>query len=145
MCTCAHFPCITSSRGVRLTNVPEDILSHRHAGRATHLLDVTEAIRRFNVRSSGDGKTAMVFAHGFGCDQNMWRYVAPAFEHDYRVVLFDHIGAGGSDLTAYDEEQYTSLDGYADDLLDLARALKSATCWSFSTAITWVGPKQWHR
>lgn len=75
----------------------------------------------------------------------MWLYVAPAFEHDYRVVLFDHIGAGESDLTAYDEEQYTSLDGYADDLVDLARALKSAPCWSFSAAITWVGPKQWHR
>lgn len=124
MCTCAHFPCIPSSRGVRLTNVPEDNLSHLHAGRATRVLDATEAIRRFNVRSSGDGKTAMIFAHGFGCDQNMWRFVAPAFDQDYRVILFDHIGAGGSDLTAYDEERYASLDGYADDLVDLARALK---------------------
>ena len=48
----------------------------------------------------------MVFAHGFGCDQNMWRFVAPAFEDDHRVVLFDHVGAGGSDLSAYDPERY---------------------------------------
>ncbi len=65
----------------------------------------------------------MLFAHGFGCDQNMWRYVAPAFEDDFRVVLFDHIGAGGSDLTAYDAERHGSLAGYAADVLDLCRAL----------------------
>lgn len=65
----------------------------------------------------------MVFAHGFGCDQNMWRYVAPAFQDRYRTVLFDHIGAGGSDLSAYDVGKYTSLDGYADDVVELCRAL----------------------
>ena len=65
----------------------------------------------------------MVLAHGFGCDQNMWRYVAPAFEDDYRVVLFDHVGAGGSDLTAYDEVRHGSLDGYAHDVLDICREL----------------------
>jgi sigma-B regulation protein RsbQ len=65
----------------------------------------------------------MVFAHGFGCDQNMWRYVAPAFEGDFRTVLFDHIGAGGSDLSAYDPARYASLDGYADDVVELCRAL----------------------
>ncbi|WP_409567614.1 alpha/beta fold hydrolase [Methylobacterium sp. J-030] len=65
----------------------------------------------------------MVFAHGFGCDQNMWRFVAPAFEDRYRTVLFDHIGAGGSDLSAYDAGKYASLDGYADDVVELCRAL----------------------
>lgn len=66
----------------------------------------------------------MVFAHGFGCDQNMWRLVAPAFEDGYRVVLFDHVGAGGSDLSAYEPARYGSLDGYADDVVELCRALK---------------------
>lgn len=65
----------------------------------------------------------MVFAHGFGCDQNMWRYVAPAFEDRYRTILFDHIGAGGSDLSAYDQVKYASLDGYADDVVKLCQAL----------------------
>lgn len=65
----------------------------------------------------------MVFAHGFGCDQNMWRFVAPAFEDEHRVVLFDHVGAGGSDLSAYDPERYGSLAGYADDVVEICRAL----------------------
>ena len=64
-----------------------------------------------------------MFAHGFGCDQNMWRFVAPAFEADHRVVLFDHVGAGGSDLTAYDPERYDTLDGYADDVVEIAEGL----------------------
>ena len=60
------------------------------------------ATLRNNVRVSGHGPKAMLFAHGFGCDQNMWRYMAPAFEDRYRVVLFDHVGAGRSDLAVYD-------------------------------------------
>jgi sigma-B regulation protein RsbQ len=69
------------------------------------------------------GAPAMVFAHGFGCDQSMWRFVAPAFEATHRVVLFDHVGAGGSDLTAYDPQRYGSLDGYADDVVQLLEEL----------------------
>jgi sigma-B regulation protein RsbQ len=65
----------------------------------------------------------MVFAHGFGCDQNMWRFVAPAFADRYRVVLFDLVGAGGSDPAAYDPERYSSLSGYADDILQICDAL----------------------
>nr|BFE75912.1 alpha/beta hydrolase [Actinoplanes digitatis] len=61
----------------------------------------------------------MVFAHGFGCDQNMWRYVTPAFQDTHRIVLFDHVGAGHSDLTAYDDERYSTLDGYASDVLQI--------------------------
>src|SRR4051794_33972067 len=65
----------------------------------------------------------MVFAHGFGCDQHMWRLVTPAFEERYRVVLFDHVGSGGSDLSAYDPARYASLQGYAADVLDICHAL----------------------
>ena len=76
----------------------------------------------------------MVFAHGFGCDQNMWRFVAPAFEADHRVVLFDHVGAGGSDLAAYDPSEYASLDGYADDVVEICRrARPRATSSSSAT------------
>lgn len=80
-------------------------------------------VRRHHVRQAGTGQTAMIFAHGFGCDQNMWRFVAPAFEDRYRTVLFDHIGAGGSDLSAYNAVKYASLDGYADDVVALCRDL----------------------
>jgi sigma-B regulation protein RsbQ len=66
----------------------------------------------------------MLFAHGFGCDLNMWRFVAPAFEDRYRTILFDHVGAGGSDLSAYSREKYSTLDGYADDVVEIARALQ---------------------
>ncbi|HEX2316046.1 MAG TPA: alpha/beta hydrolase [Thermomonospora sp.] len=81
-------------------------------------------LERNNVHVGGppDGRP-MVFAHGFGCDQTMWRLVAPAFEDEYRVVLFDHVGAGGSDLSAYSPERYASLDGYARDLLEIIREL----------------------
>jgi sigma-B regulation protein RsbQ len=65
----------------------------------------------------------MIFAHGFGCDQNMWRYVAPAFTQDHRVVLFDHVGAGGSDLSAYDPERYGSLEGYSRDVVEICEEL----------------------
>jgi sigma-B regulation protein RsbQ len=65
----------------------------------------------------------MIFAHGYGCDQNMWRFVAPEFERDHRVVLFDHVGAGGSDLSAYEPERYATLDGYAEDVVEICREL----------------------
>jgi sigma-B regulation protein RsbQ len=61
----------------------------------------------------------MMFAHGYGCDQNMWRLVAPAFADTYRLVLFDHVGNGKSDLSAYDDARYSTLDGYADDILEI--------------------------
>jgi sigma-B regulation protein RsbQ len=78
---------------------------------------------RHHVHVQGSGDTMMVFAHGFGCDQNMWRFVEPAFRDRFRTVLFDHIGAGGSDLGAYDPEKYASLEGYADDVVELCREL----------------------
>ncbi len=64
----------------------------------------------------------MVFAHGFGCDQNMWRFVAPAFADDFKLVLFDYVGSGKSDLSAYDPQRYGALDGYARDVLEILDA-----------------------
>lgn len=79
--------------------------------------------KRNNVRVSGAGSKPMLFIHGFGCDQGMWRYVAPGFEPTHRVVLADNVGAGSSDLTAYDRTKYSSLGGYADDVVDICREL----------------------
>src|SRR5688500_12733377 len=80
-------------------------------------------LERNHVQVRGSGTQAMMLAHGFGCDQHMWRFVAPAFEEDYRVVLFDHVGAGHSDKAAYDRRKYGSLDGYATDVLEICDAL----------------------
>ena len=80
-------------------------------------------ISRNNVRVFGSGTQPMLFAHGFGCDQNMWRYVAPEFVSDYKVILFDYVGSGKSDLEYYDAERYSSLEGYAEDVLDICHAL----------------------
>jgi sigma-B regulation protein RsbQ len=79
---------------------------------------------RHNVTEHGaaEGKP-MLFAHGFGCDQNMWRFVWPAFAETHRVILFDHVGAGGSDLSAYDPQRYSSLEGYAQDVLEICAEL----------------------
>lgn len=75
--------------------------------------------QRNNVNLLGSGATTLVFVHGFGCDQNMWRYVAPAFVDRYQVLLFDLVGSGLSDLAAYQPDKYASLDGYAADLLEI--------------------------
>jgi sigma-B regulation protein RsbQ len=82
-----------------------------------------DVLARNNVKVFGSGTQPMLFAHGFGCDQNMWRYVTPAFERDYRIVLFDFVGSGKSDLSAYDPVRYSTLDGYAQDVLDVCAAL----------------------
>jgi sigma-B regulation protein RsbQ len=81
------------------------------------------AVERNNVHVRGAGAKAIVFAHGFGCDQNMWRYVAPGFEADFKTVLFDNVGAGLSDLSAYDPKKYATLTGYADDVIEILREL----------------------
>ena len=83
-----------------------------------------DILKRNNVSVHGIGATAIMFAHGFGCDQNMWRFVAPAFEDRYRTILFDQVGAGNSDLNAYSFEKYGSLQGYADDIAEIGLALE---------------------
>jgi sigma-B regulation protein RsbQ len=82
-----------------------------------------DIIIRNNVKSWGSGKKTMLFAHGFGCDQNMWRFVTPAFQNEYRIIAFDYVGAGKSDLKAYNKERYTNLNGYAQDVLEICQAL----------------------
>jgi sigma-B regulation protein RsbQ len=88
-----------------------------------------DILRRSNVNFSGDHGSPLVFAHGFGCDQQMWRFVAPVFTATHRVVLFDHIGCGKSDASAWSEQRHASLDGYAQDLVDILEAadLRDAT------------------
>jgi sigma-B regulation protein RsbQ len=85
---------------------------------------VVSALERNNVTVHGrpDGPP-MLFAHGYGCDKNMWRLVTPEFERDHRVILFDHVGAGGSDPGAYDPVRHGSLDGYADDVVEICEEL----------------------
>lgn len=82
-----------------------------------------DVVRRNNVKVFGRGTQPMLFAHGFGCDQNMWRFVTPAFENDYRIILFDYVGSGHSDLESYDAKRYSDLKGYAADVLDIVREL----------------------
>lgn len=80
--------------------------------------------RRNNVAVTGDPRgPAVVLAHGFGCDQNMWRLTLPALVEDYRVVVFDYVGSGRSDLSAFSEDRYGSLDGYARDVVEVCEAL----------------------
>ena len=99
--------------------VSNDLESHK-----TKSSIMTNILRRNNVKVIGEGAETIVFAHGFGCDQNTWRSIISGFKNNYRIVLFDHVGAGKSDLDAYDQDKYSSLNGYATDLLDIFEALK---------------------
>lgn len=80
-------------------------------------------LTRNNVKTYGSGSTPMMFSHGYGCDQNMWRFVAPQFSDSHKVVLFDHVGSGESDWSAYDFTKYAEMSGYADDVIEIAETL----------------------
>jgi sigma-B regulation protein RsbQ len=80
-------------------------------------------LTRNNVKVLGGGKQPIVFAHGFGCDQNMWRFITPAFEQDYSIILFDYVGSGNSEISAYTAERYGTLQGYGQDVLEICQAL----------------------
>ena len=80
-------------------------------------------LRRNNVNIAGSGARTIMFAHGFGCDQAMWEPVARNFEKDFRTVLFDYVGHGRSDLSAYSPDRYSSLAGFAKDIVEIGRAL----------------------
>ncbi|MEJ8757177.1 alpha/beta hydrolase [Pontibacter sp. H259] len=82
------------------------------------------ATQKNNVKVFGKGEQPMVFAHGYGCDQNMWRFITPAFQEDYKIVLFDHIGFGQSDDSTYSIGIYHTLEAYADDVLAICEELK---------------------
>ncbi|MEO5593641.1 MAG: alpha/beta hydrolase [Chitinophagaceae bacterium] len=79
--------------------------------------------KRNNVSIKGKGTIPMLFAHGFGCDQHSWQFITDAFTDDYKVILFDYVGAGKSDLTAYDPVKYSTLQGYADDIIEICAEL----------------------
>jgi sigma-B regulation protein RsbQ len=81
-------------------------------------------IKRNNVKVIGKGKQVILFAHGFGCDQQSWQFVVDAFTDDYSVVLFDYVGSGKSDIKQYSSSKYGRLDGYAQDILDVCEALE---------------------
>jgi sigma-B regulation protein RsbQ len=78
---------------------------------------------RHHVRIAGKGATTMVFIHGFGCDQSMWRLLAPVYQRRFRTVTYDLVGSGQSDLSAYDRDKYASLHGHAADLLEILEAV----------------------
>jgi sigma-B regulation protein RsbQ len=82
-----------------------------------------DILARNNVKVIGKGSQVMMFAHGFGCDQSIWRYVTPAFEDAFRIVLFDYVGCGASDRSFYSERRYATLEGYALDILEIAAAM----------------------
>ncbi|MDQ4140296.1 MAG: alpha/beta hydrolase [Bacteroidota bacterium] len=82
-----------------------------------------DVLKRNNVNVIGKGEIPMLFAHGYGCDQNMWRYITPAFAEDYKIILFDHVGFGKSDISGYSDSRYNSLQAYADDILEIAEVL----------------------
>ena len=86
------------------------------------------AIRRNNVQIIGRGEEPMMFAHGYGCDQNMWRLLTPAFVERYRIILYDLVGCGKSDLSAYDYEKYGSLKGHAQDILEILAEVSERPC-----------------
>jgi sigma-B regulation protein RsbQ len=82
--------------------------------------------KKHNINICGEGEKTILFAHGYGCDQSMWRFVVPAFTDKYRVVLFDHVGAGNSDISQYSRQKYGTLNGYADDVLQIIEAVHAA-------------------
>ncbi|WP_150269918.1 alpha/beta fold hydrolase [Paenibacillus tepidiphilus] len=84
---------------------------------------MSDVLARNKVKVIGEGSRVMMFAHGFGCDQTMWSMITPAFMKDYRLVLFDYVGSGGSDLTAYSLEKYGTFRGYVQDVFDIADAV----------------------
>lgn len=84
---------------------------------------IKSVLKRNNVTIKGKGEKVMLFAHGFGCDQNAWRRITGAFADDHKLILLDFVGAGGSDITAYDKARYSNLAGYARDILEICREL----------------------
>ncbi|HEX5657979.1 MAG TPA: alpha/beta hydrolase, partial [Polyangiales bacterium] len=86
------------------------------------MLSAEQLAARNHVRVVGSGERTLLFAHGYGCDQNMWRLLVPRFADDFRVIVYDLTGCGRSDLTAYDRDRYGSLAGHARDLLEIVDA-----------------------
>lgn len=83
-----------------------------------------DIVARNHINRFGHGNQSIIFAHGYGCDQNMWRFITPAFEKNFDIILFDHVGSGKSDENHYDFIKYNSLDGYAGDVIEMVEKLK---------------------
>jgi sigma-B regulation protein RsbQ len=84
---------------------------------------MNDIMARNNVKVIGEGDRTIIFAHGFGCDQSMWQYITPSFEKRFRIILFDYVGSGNSDLSAYTTEKYSQFSGYVQDVLDIIETL----------------------
>lgn len=84
---------------------------------------MTDILARNNVKVFGDGEQTLLMAHGFGCDQNMWRFITPELSKRFRIVLFDYVGSGESDISQYKIDRYKKLEGYADDILEISETL----------------------
>ncbi len=84
---------------------------------------VDNIMRRNNVTITGSGQQVLLLAHGFGCNQQMWRFLLPALREHYRIVLFDYVGSGASTMQAYCSQRYATLAGYARDIVDICQAL----------------------
>ncbi|TVT38334.1 alpha/beta hydrolase [Hymenobacter setariae] len=81
-------------------------------------------IKRNNVRLIGEGSQTLLFCNGFGCSQQIWRYLSTPLANRYRVVLFDYVGTGDSDLGAYNWQEYSTLKRYAQDVVEICRVLE---------------------
>lgn len=92
-----------------------------------------DIIERNHVQRLGDRGPVLLYAHGFGCNQDMWRFITPAFAATHRQVLFDYVGSGKSDLSAFDPQRYSRLDGYAQDVIEVCDAL------GLAEGVTFVG------
>lgn len=84
---------------------------------------MVDIIKRNNVQVKGDGKKTLMYAHGFGCNQDMWDQVVPAFTEEYKQILFDYVGSGQSDLSSWSKDRYSNLNGYADDIIEICDTL----------------------
>ncbi len=93
-------------------------------------------LKRNNVSVIGSGKNIAVLAHGFGCDQTMWRFLIPKLEDDFTIVLFDYTGCGQSDASFFDREKYQSLTGYAQDLIEICDALAAHSVVFFGHSVS---------
>jgi sigma-B regulation protein RsbQ len=82
-----------------------------------------DVLTRNNVTVLGKGNKTLLLANGFGCDQNMWRFLLPYMKGDYKIVLFDYVGSGNSDVSQFQQNKYRTLDGYAEDIIDVCDEL----------------------
>ena len=87
------------------------------------MLNSSDVLIRNNVKSIGSGSKTLLLAHGFGCDQNMWRFLTPALIEHFTIILFDYVGSGASDISQYDKQRYSQLEGYAEDIIEICDAL----------------------